>query len=443
MKPKALFVFALFFLPLFLTACSVSSTLSSLPIVGKFFNSKNDGGVGSSPVTITYWGLFEGSDIYDPINSLYVENNPNITIAYEKKDFDSLLEYKDIVLTRLAQGTAPDVITVHVSWLPEIYKYLLPASPAVFNSEEFKSQFYPSAAKACVIDGSVYCAPPSYDGLVLLYNKDLFRVSGITTPPKDWEDFRQLAVDLTKKDANGKIQISGAAIGSFANVAFASDILGLMFSQSNVSIPDDFNTIAAADALSFYVGFVKTDKVWDKDMPYSSIAFSQGKVGMMFGTSWMIWDIYKSNTALKDSIGVAPVPQVPVLEGEGLTNSNWASYWVLAVPKNSSQQTIAWDFIKYMVSSDTQLYRYSTQSQYRPFGQAYSLVDLEQSLLSNDFLSPVTLGAKTAVTSVIADRSGNDIYVEVLYKAIDSVLSGGSSSSALLNAKSAMQTLSK
>ena len=37
------------------------------------------------PITLTYWGLWEEDNLIKPVIEQYQKQNPNITIAYERK----------------------------------------------------------------------------------------------------------------------------------------------------------------------------------------------------------------------------------------------------------------------------------------------------------------------------------------------------------------------
>ncbi|MFH1565638.1 MAG: extracellular solute-binding protein [bacterium] len=435
-KSKTNLLLTFFIFPLFL-----SFNLSNIPFIGKFFEKGADT-LSSKETKISYWGLFETEATLAPSIENYQNNHPNIQISYEPKDFNNLKSYKETLQERLKNNTAPDIIRIHSSWVSEFYPYLQPAPSSLFTKESYASEFFPSAQNTCVSSkGAVYAVPLMYEALVVFYNQDMLDEKGITRLPKTWDDFRELAIALTQKDERGNIVRAGAAIGNFRNVAHGSDILGLMFSQSNVGIPADLDSDTATEILDYYTSFFKTDHVWDAWLPYSPVAFAEKKVALLFAPTWQSFNILNENPNLK--IGIAAVPQIPVWETPHITNINWASFWVEAVTKSSKNPTASWEFLKFLSSKEQRTKLFSTGSRIRPFGNAFGLDSLSETLKNETYITDVVLGAPYAKTGIITDRVGNDVYTEAIGKAIDDVLAGKTSKEALTEAKNTLQEAQK
>lgn len=405
-------------LPLFLTGC----TLADLPYVGKYFGGGTGGGanpVSSGSANLTVWGLWENSDVVNLLDQKFTEQNPDVTVNYDDRSvFKPLVDYKERAFVRAADETGPDVMRVHVSWVPSMVDSLVPMPDGMMSVDDFKNNFYPVATKNLIIDGKIYGVPTYYDGLVLVYNKDQFAEVGQTEPPSAWEEFRRLALELTVRGGDdNKIVRAGAAIGSADNIDFFSDILGLLFAQARVSVPNDVDGKAAQDALAFYTNFVLEDKVWSNDFPEASVAFSQGRVSMIFVPVWNLADIVAARPDM--NIGVAPVPQA-------LPNdpASWGTFWVDVVPSSSKNPQAAWSYINFMASQDQQLLNFSETSKYKPFGSPYSLVSLAPELKDNPYLNPVLESASYAETGDIAGRAGNRRQVDALKTAVNKILQG-------------------
>ena len=409
MSRKILTIALLVILPFFVSAC----TVQDLPVIGKLFGG---GAPSSSPVTLSMWGLWESPEVFDAVVAKYKETHPNVTINYDDRSIVKPTQYKDTVATRLSQGGVPDIVVVHNSWVPGI-KSLLSTMPAnLMDATAYSSKFYPVAVKSAVIDGKIYAIPAYYDGLVLVYNKKHFEEIEQATPPTAWEEFRRLALTLTKKDEKGTIIRAGAAIGTADNVDFFSDILGLMFAQAGVQFPSGLDTSKAQDAFSYYMMFSVADGVWNASMPEASTAFAQEKVSMIFVPSWNLLDIIRARPDL--DIGVAPVPQAlpesPV---------SWGSFWMYTVPDKSPNKAAAWEFINYLATDEAQLLMFSKASQYRTYGAPYSRTSLAQQVTlgpGSKYLKSLLDVAPNAVTTELAGRAGNALQVNALKEAIDS-----------------------
>lgn len=424
MRNKKYVLALLIILPLFVTACS----LKDLPLIGKFFGGGDDngGGIISGPVTLTFWGLWERPEVMEALIQKYQESHSNVTINYDDRSIVAVDEYRQRIFNTAGADGAPDLVMVHNSWVPRMYNVL---SPAANVDENFvRDNFYATAFQSGTANGNVYALPLFYDGLAIIYNKAHFREVAQMYPPTHWEEFRNLADELTVIDEkSGAILRSGAAIGSANNIDFFSDILGLMFSQADVAIPQNFDTDDAADALRFYTNFVKEDKIWNDQFPEAAMAFAQEKVSMILAPSWVLLDILAVRPDLE--IGVAPAPQV---NSEDVEEATWASYWMVAVPSGGANTDQAWEFVRFLAEEETQLMYYSEASQYRVFGPPYSLSSLADQIEPNSYLDGYIMTAQSSESGVIAARAGNNEQVTALKEAVNKVLGNVSTPEAAL-----------
>lgn len=397
-------------IPILFTAC----THQDLPLIGQFF-----GGGTQGPVNLTMWGLWEDDFVYNAIVSRYQADYPETTLTYEDMsvlNLTGLVEYKRRVFARMEQSEwDADIVMVHNSWVPRLVEsgFLEPMPSDLMDVATYSNLFYPIATEDGVANGQIYGIPAYYDGLVLVYNVDHFEEIGQTSPPTAWEEFRRVAIDLTETDEeSGEIIRAGAAIGAADNIAHYTDILGLMWSQAGVQIPEGIDSVPAQDAFSFYISLLEDNKIWRTDFPEASTAFVNEQVSMIFVPSWQILDIITANPAL--NIGVAPVPQA--LANNPVT---WGSYWMYVVPANSDSKTSAWNFVNFLSTEDSQETMFREASKVREFGAPYSLVSLQGSLSTNPILGPVVQTAPFATGGEIASRSGNRIQEDTLREALN------------------------
>ncbi|MFC1756170.1 extracellular solute-binding protein [Patescibacteria group bacterium] len=433
-KSKILTLSLLIILPFFLTACS----LSDLPVIGGLFGGSEENGDGGNTdnnvdigsASITVWGLWEKKEVMDVLIDRYKEQYPNVNVNYDDRSvLKPLVEYKTRAFTRATDETGPDVMRVHISWLPALVNSLEPMPSGIMDLSTFQSSFYSVAVDNLVYDGKIYGMPTYHDGLVLVYNKDHFSEIGQTEAPTAWEEFRRLALDLTIRGEGDEIVRAGAAIGAADNVDFSSDILGMLFSQAGVEFPAEVDGRPAQDALSFYTNFVLEDEVWSEGLPEATVAFSQGKASMIFVPTWNLLDILAARPDM--NVGIAPVPQA-----RPDNPASWASFWVDVVPQASQNPKAAWSYIAFMAKEEQQLYAYSQASQYRVFGSPYSLISLQAELSENPYLAPVLESASYASTNIMASRAGNRRQVDAVNESINSILGGRiTASEALTTAK--------
>ena len=403
-------------IPILFTAC----TLQDFPVIGGFF-----GGKPLTPVELTMWGLWEKEDTLGPVFDEYKIAVPNASFRYEDMSvlkLDHLVEYKKRVFARMEQSTwEADIVMVHNSWVPRMVRsgFLEPMPEASIISQSYSELFYPVASESAVSGGKVYGIPAYYDGLVLVYNRDHFEEIGQVNPPTAWEEFRRVAIDLTvlSDDSNNPQVIrAGAAVGAADNIGHFTDILGLMWAQAGVRIPDGIDSVPAQDAVAFYTSMMSEHNIWKNDFPEATTAFVNEQVSMIFVPSWQILDILASSPGM--DIGVAPVPQA--LANNPVT---WGSFWMYVVPKNSDASATAWNFLEFMAGEDAQKLLYATAAGERPFGAAHALTTLASSLQNHEYLGSLVRTAPYARSAEIAGRSGNRVQEEELAKAINLILS--------------------
>ena len=383
-------------------------------------------------IELSYWGVWEDQEVIQPLIDDYNKQNPNVTITYTKM---VPADYRVKVSTRGKNGTGPDIFRFHNTWIPQMRDIVAPMPSSTMSVEEFKKTFYPIHSKDLIIEEKVYGVPLSVDGLVLMYNQELFKKAGIGSGPVSWEDVLDNVSKLTVKNQNGKIVTSGIALGTASNVEHYSDIFGLFLAQNGGDIAQ-LSRPEAAGALESYRRFAESDSAtWDELMPNSVQAFAQEKVAMIIAPSWEALSIKAMNPNL--AIKVAPVPVIP-----GSKPLSIATYWVEGVSRYSKNQPEAWKFLKFLSEKESETKMFELQSKVRLFGTAYSRQDLGELLTDHQYLGAVIRQAKgegayksLPVISRTYDGGLNDSIVGYIQNAINETIQGVSYEQALSTAE--------
>lgn len=360
-------------------------------------------GTGNAPINqteIVWWGLWEDQQIVAPVINEYQQNNPGIKITYVPQSKEN---YRERLTSAFARGEGPDIFRYHNTWVPMFREELATIPNDVMSQNEFSQTFYPVMTRGLLTNDGIVGIPLEIDGLALFINDEIFTTFG-KTPPTTWNEFEELARELTVVDDNGLISQAGAAIGNAENVDHWPEILGLIMLQNGVNL-NDFDSIAgegAAQALQFYTDFVTESEVWDETLPTSTIAFSSGKAAMYFGPSWRVFEIALQNPELE--FRVVPVPQIP-REDTNIPDITYASYWVEGVSDKSDHKNESWEFLKYLSSREALQTFYESASQVRMFGEPYSRQDMRDTLLSAPKVGAFVELAPTAQTWFLASRT--------------------------------------
>ena len=376
-------------------------------------------------VQITYWGLWEPTQVVSQVLSDFERENPGIKVAYEQQ---SHKDYRERLMSRLEGGAGPDVFRFHNTWVIMLQDYLESMPDSVMSKTAFESTFYPVAVNSLTLEKGIVGVPLMYDGLGLYYNKTIFKAAG-KTPPTTWEELRRTANQLTLRDANGAIQRAGVAMGTTSNVDNWSDILGLLMLQNGADLSKP-NSNVGRDSLTFYTIFSKQDKIWDDTLPASHAAFALEKVAMILAPSWRAHDI----KAISQSIdfAIAPAPQ---LSGGEI---NWASFWAEGVSSksNRAKQDAGWKLLKYLSDKEVMRQFYTQASSVRAFGEPFSRVDLADQLTGDPLVGAYISGAPTAKSWYMASRTFdngiNDKTIKYYEDAINAVNSGEDETESLM-----------
>lgn len=292
-------------------------------------------------VELTFWDISDSSTISNVIAD-FEKQNPNIKVNLVKQD---IKEYKDRLVTRVSNGTGPDIFRFHNTWVIQLSDVLLPVPSDIITKDTFDKTFYPVVKHDLVKNGAIYGIPIELDTLSLFINSELLKTANVN-PPTNWNDFITTARALTLKDQDSKIKTGGAGIGTFTNVTHAPDIVSLLFAQDSVNLDDISQTKArVADALNFYTGFALSDgSVWDLTLDPTILAFSKGNLAMYFG-------YYKDRSVIKtaNSSLAFDIVSVPHLTGQ---NQTMASYYALGVSLKSKHQQESLLLLKFLSQKD-------------------------------------------------------------------------------------------
>ncbi|MEK9178338.1 MAG: sugar ABC transporter substrate-binding protein [Patescibacteria group bacterium] len=387
-------------------------------IVSRFFGGKE------KTVTLIYWGLWEDPNVVSQVISDFERQNPNIKIDYSKQD---IKDYRERLSTRIKEGSGPDIFRFHNSWYPMLSEYLLPLPQSVITKDEFVKNYYPVTRYDLVKKGAIYGIPLHIDTLALYVNREMFEAAGLS-PPKTWEEFRDVAYSLTVKDEEGNIKTTGAGLGTFENVSHAPDIISLLLIQNGVDVYKLSLDQRLYDTLDFYTSFAREGQsIWNSTLDNSLVAFSKGNLAMFFGYSWDLFTIRALNPDL--AFEVIPVPQLDIDAPK-----NFSSYWAEGVSSESKHKKESFLFMEFLARKDTQEKLFTEASKVRPFGELYSDVSLADRLKDNEDVYAFLIQAPNAYSSYfVADTYDNGLNEKLnnyLKDAINFVLSGGSVESA-------------
>ncbi len=284
-----------------------------------------------------------------------------IRIEAESEAKDPLLQK---LITQFISGTPTfDVVSLDGQWSPRLQPYLEPLDPYLKRDGVDADALYGAKRMELLrFDKGTVALPLGFGGFVLFYRKDMFEQAGVKVPTS-LEEYLDVARKLTKKSADGKVEVYGTgglrAKGGFDATATLSYFL--LPSGGRIIAPDGKGahpglkepyTIEVLRFLKTIVdeGLSPNPLSWDQntDRP----AFAQGRIAMSViynSISQMVEDPKESVAAGKVGYAVLKLKQTGPEEPAAYANG-----WSLGIDKNSKVKDAAWEFIKWMTSFEAQ-----------------------------------------------------------------------------------------
>jgi multiple sugar transport system substrate-binding protein len=266
------------------------------------------------PVELTFWhGYTEADgDVLEQIVSDFNESQDDITITTEINPWAVI---DDTLLPALSAGNGPDIVAMPAERLPVYADRGAFASLDDFYADPSNNAgaINPGAVEMETVDGTKYGVPTGYVPLAVYYNKALFEAAGITEPPATWDEWVEVAKQLTiDENGDGTPEQYGVVLPDHATVA--NGLWPALFYGNGGEIVEGGDTAVIdspenAETLEFWRDAVVNDQISPTgvDGIEADGLFSGGKAAMTIGGPWMVF------IAADNSIdyGIAPIPAGP------------------------------------------------------------------------------------------------------------------------------------
>ncbi len=162
-------------------------------------------------IRLVVWGLQSGKETagLDAQIAAFEKDNPDIDVSNLAMGAGNMNPQK--LMTAIVGGVPPDVInqdrfTVGDWASRDTFQPLNDFLAAETGPDAIKREnFYEAAWNEAEYNGKTYAIPSGIDDRMLLYNKKLFKEAGLdpNKPPRTWEELKEYAVKLTKKNDDG------------------------------------------------------------------------------------------------------------------------------------------------------------------------------------------------------------------------------------------------
>ncbi|MCL2110575.1 extracellular solute-binding protein [Microgenomates group bacterium] len=348
---------------------------------------------------IEYWGVMEDTKAMAAMLERF-EEKTGISVNYVRQDKD---DYYERLWEAIEAGNGPDAFQFNLSWSEMLDKQLMRMTEReVMGEQKFGEVFYPVMTERLVDErGLIKGVPLNYDGLVMFYNRDILEEAGVEVPSL-WSELLTTGRKMTRKNAEGKIEQAGVAIGLAGNIREATSILGLLAEQNNVDLMfedrlDVVNIDNMTAAMRFYSSFYtdEVNRTWDEGMGSDVEAFGEGRVGIIFGKASLWNELNAKYMGL--NMGVAPTP---ILTSEAA--ENWTSIWVAGVNERGNKKAAARQLANWLVGAEAEDVLWTNQLRNgAKMGSVFARRDLRDTVVGEEVARISLLGAERARTGLL------------------------------------------
>jgi len=298
----------------------------------------------------------------DRVQQLLVDHyqtvtHPGATVTVEKFAASPGLDVQ--YATQAAAGTLADVIfTADLYVVPFAQAGItLDMQPLADADPTFDlSDVYPNMLGLSRVDGKgLYMIPSSYDVVTMYYNKTMFEAAGAPLPTPDWtwDDYIASCKIIKEKTGNYCFTTADPPSG-IDSVAWWAYYVPWIMGYGGKLLSDDGKTVMLSSPETL-AGLQAYTDMWTKDDIGQPLDFSAGGNCFVLGKCATYFHIPSIMGVMR---GLDPQPfewdveVIPSLPKGKFTGMGTYGY---AVSANAKNPQAAWDFVKYLVSPESQL----------------------------------------------------------------------------------------
>jgi multiple sugar transport system substrate-binding protein len=311
-----------------------------------------------APASLSVWVWWPSPvESLNKMGEAFTKANPKVTVKNEAPT-----DYWTKLQTALAGGAGPDIYFMnnvnYWAWalkgvLTDLDDYVAADSAMqdnLMNSWDTAVAFYK-------FEGKYYGLPFMYTTVVLYYNEDLMKASGLKTPAEvgndfDWTMFREYANKLTKREGD-KVTMWGGSSTEGIETGWLNFVRAnhgdFLNKEATKCIID---SQASQDAWDFLVQMRLVDKVSPDTASLQAeptlSMFMTGKIAMLPDGDWTMKTY---NEQLKDfKYNIALLPKSPATGDRGGTTNIVG----LVMNKDTKAKDQAWALMTHLLSKDSQ-----------------------------------------------------------------------------------------
>lgn len=313
--------------------------------------------------TITLWypaGEITAGAAHFSDKTLFAEFEAknNVKVEAVALDYDTMQQK---IFAAAAGKNIADILFIDTSWLPGFLKEEMLEPVADAKAKAWLAAVSPEIKELSDYGKGRMWGYPQYgiDVYGLTWNKDHFKEAGLDPekPPKTWDEFREYARKLVKRDAQGNITRVGYAI---RHVGHPHGVVHKHFWAlygAGAQLIDNpnalrggkamFNNEGGKAALKLVLDMLDADKSTSLTFPDPRAAFLQGIASMQISETVSI-----RGRQPKEAPGLKWGMALPPVRKAGDKPVTLLGAWLYSVPKQAKNKALAWRAIEWINSQE-------------------------------------------------------------------------------------------
>ncbi|MEF3305647.1 ABC transporter substrate-binding protein [Paenibacillus sp. GYB003] len=292
------------------------------------------------PVEIEFWNIW-GGELIDALVKEYNSSQSKVKVnaVYVQNGYEGIVEKLQV---QAAAKKLPDVVSnglLYTRFANDVMR-AVPLDPFIKRDGYDISDFFPTMLNLGKNEqGQQIGMPYGISTPILYYNADQFKAAGLDPdkPPQTWEEFTQVAKQLTR---DGRYGASVPIDFGWLYQAVMQTYGGSMMSADGKMVGLDSE--ASVNAVQTIVDMVNKDKSMPLLQQIQTFdAMAKGNVSMLVNTTAGISMI---KPTAKFELRTAPFP---TYGGKRVVPAGGANLMLFSADK--AKQEAAWDFIKFMI----------------------------------------------------------------------------------------------
>lgn len=383
---------------------------------------KNDG-----VIHLTLWHGINpppNRDIFQKLVDHFNQTHPDIQVeALYVGQADQQLPK---ILTSIVGNAPPDIL-----WFAPMLTGQLVDLAAVkplenwLNQSPLKSEIYPSLFESMELNDHLWSVPMATNNVAVFYRPSLFKAAGISQTPKNWDEFRQVARQLTlDKNGDGKPEQYGMLLPLGKGEWTVFTWLPFLFSANgNLSEngKPNINNPGAIRALNFWSNLLKdgSANLSAPERGYELDGFLKGNFAMQLTGPWTLGQLQQTGVDFDVFAIPSDVKSATVVGGENL----------FIMKSSPERENAAWQFFEYILGQEFQT-QWSLGTGYLPINMKAKTSPTYQSFIKklpvlNVFLKQMEVARSRPLIagySRLSDNLGRAIEASLLGKPVEKSL---------------------